>query len=99
MAEDKQQLVASKPQKALKYEKDGDVKMTGVDNEDPIEGELIKIYYFSIDKLSEDNTRYQFHVIEKQLRTQYTWQAIELDLLTRPGQLDSQSDPTHSESG
>ena len=78
MAEDKQQLVASKPQKALKYEKDGDVKMTGVDNEDPIEGKLIKIYHFSINKLSEDNTRYWFHVIEKQLRTQYAWQAIEL---------------------
>ena len=42
MAEDKQQQqpVASEPQKALKYEKDGDVKMTGVDNEDPVEGEL-----------------------------------------------------------
>ena len=69
MAEDKQQLVASEPHKALKYEKDGDVKMTSVDNEDPIEGELIKIYHFSIDKLSEDNARYWFHAIEKQLRT------------------------------
>ena len=78
MAEDKQQPVASKPQKALKYEKDGDVKMTSMDNEDPIEGKPIKIYYFSINKLSEDNTRYWFHVIEKQLRTQYAWQAIEL---------------------
>ena len=78
MAEDKQQPVASKPQKAPKYEKDGDVKMTGVDNEDPIEGEPIKIYHFSIDKLSEDNARYWFHAIEKQLRTQYAWQAIEL---------------------
>ena len=78
MAEDKQQPVASEPQKAPKYEKDGDVKMTGVDNEDPIEGEPIKIYHFSIDKLSEDNARYWFHAIEKQLRTQYAWQAIEL---------------------
>ena len=85
MAEDKQQqqLVASEPQKALKYEKDGDVKMTGMDNEDPIEGELIKIYHFSIDKLSEDNTRYWFHAIEKQLGTQYTWQAIELHVKIR----------------
>ena len=78
MAEDKQQLVASEPQKAPKYEKDGDVKMTGMDNEDPIEGKPIKIYNFSIDKLSEDNTRYWFHAIEKQLGTQYAWQAIEL---------------------
>ena len=80
MAEDKQQQqpVASEPQKALKYEKDGDVKMTSMDNEDPIEGKLIKIYHFSINKLSEDNTRYWFHAIEKQLRTQYAWQAIEL---------------------
>ena len=43
--------------------------MTSVDNEDPIKGELIKIYHFSIDKLSEDNARYWFHTIEKQLRT------------------------------
>ena len=83
MAEDKQQPVASKPQKALKYEKDGDVKMTGVDNENLIKGELIKIYHFSIDKLSEDNTRYWFHAIEKQLGTQYTWQAIELHVKIR----------------
>ena len=83
MAEDKQQPVASEPQKAPKYEKDGDVKMTGMDNEDPIEGELIKIYHFSIDKLSEDNTRYWFHAIEKQLGTQYTWQAIELHVKIR----------------
>ena len=63
---------------APKYEKDGDVKMTGVDNEDPMSAKLIKIYSFSIDKLSEDNTRYWFHMIEKQLKTQYAWQAIEL---------------------
>ena len=69
MAEDKQQQqpVASEPQKAPKYEKDGDVKMTGMDNEDPIKGELIKIYHFSIDKLSEDNARYWFHTIENRL--------------------------------
>ena len=83
MAEDKQQPVASKPQKAPKYEKDGDVKMISVDNEDPIEGKLIKIYHFSIDKLSEDNARYWFHAIEKQLRTQYAWQAIELHVRIR----------------
>ena len=78
MAENKQQPAAGGPQVAPKYEKDGDVKMTGVDNEDPMSAKPIKIYSFSIDKLSEDNARYWFHVIEKQLRTQYTWQAIEL---------------------
>ena len=50
--------MASEPQKALKYEKDGDVKMTSIDNKDLIEGKLIKIYYFSINKLSKDNARY-----------------------------------------
>ena len=75
--------MASEPYKALKYEKDGDVKMTSVDNEDLIKSELIKIYHFSIDKLSEDNTRYWFHAIEKQLGTQYTWQAIELHVKIR----------------
>ena len=57
--------------------------MTSVDNEDLIKSELIKIYHFSIDKLSEDNTRYWFHAIEKQLGTQYTWQAIELHVKIR----------------
>ena len=73
-----QQPAAGGPQVAPKYEKDGDVKMTGVDNEDPMSAKPIKIYSFSTDKLSEDNARYWFHVIEKQLRTQYAWQAIEL---------------------
>ena len=75
--------MASEPYKALKYEKVRDVKMTSVDNEDLIEGKLIKIYSCSINKLSEDNARYWFHVIEKQLRTQYTWQAIELHMRIR----------------
>ena len=52
--------------------------MTSIDNKDLIEGKLIKIYYFSINKLSKDNARYQFHAIKKQLGTQYAWQAIEL---------------------
>ena len=57
--------------------------MTGMDNEDPMSAKLIKIYSFSTNKLSEDNARYWFHVIEKQLRTQYTWQAIELHMRIR----------------
>ena len=68
MAEDRQQLVLE--------EEDGDVNMTDMDNEDPVDTKLIKIYS-SIDKLNEDNARYWFHAIQKQLRTQYAWQAIE----------------------
>jgi len=41
-----------------------------------VEGNAIKIYSFSIDKLCEDNARYWFHAMEKQLRLQYCWQAI-----------------------
>ena len=84
MAENgQQQPAAGGPQVAPKYEKDGDVKMTGMDNEDPMSTKPIKIYSCSINKLSEDNARYWFHVIEKQLRTQYTWQAIELHMRIR----------------
>ena len=42
-----------------------------VADEEPVEEKLIKIYLFLIDKLCEDNTRYWFHAIEKQLRGQY----------------------------
>ena len=59
-------------------DRDGVVNITGIENEDPIEAKPIKIYSFTIDKLSEDNARYWFHAIEKQLRSQYAWQAIEL---------------------
>jgi len=37
----------------------------------------IKIYQFTIDKLSEENARYWFHMMEKQLKVQFCWQAIE----------------------
>ena len=43
-----------------------------------IEKKPIKIYPFSVDKLNEGNTRYWFHVIKQQLRTQYVLQAIQL---------------------
>ena len=62
----------------LPDDRDDDVNMTGVGNEDPIEAKPIKIYSFTINKLSKDNARYWFHAIEKQLWTQYAWQAIEL---------------------
>ena len=42
-----------------------------------VEEPAIKIYPFSIDKLEEDNARYWFHAIEKQMRLQYCWQAIQ----------------------
>lgn len=70
MAEERQQPVLE--------EEDGDVNITGVDNEDPVDTKPIKVYSFTIKKLTEDNARYWFHAIEKQLRIQYAWQAIEL---------------------
>ena len=48
-----------------------------VADEEPVEEKPIKIYSFSIDKLCEDNARYWFHAMEKQLRGQYAWQAIQ----------------------
>lgn len=42
-----------------------------------VEESAIKIYPFSIDKLDEDNAQYWFHAMEKQMRLQYCWQAIE----------------------
>lgn len=33
-----------------------------------------KIYLFAIEKLTEENARYWFHYMEKQLRSQYCWQ-------------------------
>lgn len=37
----------------------------------------VKIYPFSIEKLSESNARYWFHVMESQLKAQFSWGAIE----------------------
>ena len=48
-----------------------------VADEEPVEEKPIKIYSFSIDKLCEDNARYWFHAMGKQLRGQYAWQAIQ----------------------
>lgn len=44
---------------------------------EPVLDTGIKIYQFSIEKLSEENARYWFHRIESQLRAQFCWQAIE----------------------
>ena len=56
----------------------GGNERTARDKDDPVEDKPIKIYSFSINKLNEENTRYWFHAIEKQLRGQYAWQAIKL---------------------
>ena len=37
----------------------------------------IKIYQFPIDRLNEENARYWFHVMENQLKAQFSWEAIE----------------------
>lgn len=38
----------------------------------PVQDDGIKIYAFSIDALCEDNARYWFHAMEKQLRSQFS---------------------------
>lgn len=47
------------------------------DVKSPVQEKGIKIYPFTIEKLSEDNARYWFHEMEHQLRVQFSWQAIE----------------------
>ena len=43
----------------------------------PVQENGIKIYPFTINALNEENARYWFHAMEKQLRGQFGWQAIE----------------------
>ncbi|ODM23858.1 hypothetical protein SI65_01448 [Aspergillus cristatus] len=43
----------------------------------PVKENGIKIYQFSIDRLNEENARYWFHTMEKQLKVQFCWQTIE----------------------
>ena len=74
----------------LPEDRDGDTSMTGMNSANQankpigpakrvlVEEKPIKIYPFSVDKLNEGNTRYWFHVIKQQLRTQYALQAIQL---------------------
>ena len=80
MAENRQQSMASEPREAPGYEKDGDVNMTGVDDDDPIEAKPIKVYPFSINELSEENARQWFYEMQSELDAQYAWQVIELYL-------------------
>ena len=51
-------------------------KRTGQIDE-PVEGNGIKIYSFTINELHEGNARYWFHSMRKQLELQYAWQAID----------------------
>ena len=44
---------------------------------EPVQDNGIKIYPFSIDALNEDNARYWFYAMEKHMRGQFSWQAIE----------------------
>ena len=43
----------------------------------PVKENGIKIYQFSIDRLNEENARYWFHTMEKQLKVQFCWQTIQ----------------------
>lgn len=49
----------------------------GVGVRTPILGRGIKIYRFSIEKLTEENARCWFRIVERQLRSQSSWEAIE----------------------
>jgi hypothetical protein len=47
------------------------------DGRKPVKENGIKIYQFSIEKLNEENARYWFHAMEKQLKVQFCWQSIQ----------------------
>lgn len=47
------------------------------DGRKPVKENGIKIYQFSIEKLNEENARYWFHAMEKQLKVQFCWQTIQ----------------------
>ena len=65
-------------------DKDGDENMDGMGKRSimakrhPNEAKPVKIYPFTIDKLSEENARYWFHTIQKQMMAQHVWEAIEM---------------------
>ena len=65
-------------------DKDGDENMDGMGKRSimakrhPNEAKPVKIYPFTIDKLSEENARYWFHTIRKQMMAQHVWEAIEM---------------------
>ena len=61
----------------LLEDRDGDMNMTGMDD-DPVDVKPIKIYPFSINELSEENTRHWFYEMQSQLDAQNVWQVIKL---------------------
>ncbi|BCR88813.1 uncharacterized protein ACHE_50011A [Aspergillus chevalieri] len=56
---------------------DEDVRKSVPIRKKPTQEKGIKIYPFTIDKLCEENARYWFHVMENQLKAQFSWEAIE----------------------
>lgn len=46
------------------------------EDDEPVIGEVAKIYSFTIDPLHEGNTRYWFQTMAVQSDFRYTWQAI-----------------------
>ena len=67
----------------LPKDRDGDARMTGTDD-DPVDVKPIKIYPFSIEELSEENTRHWFYEMQSQLDAQNAWQVINLYNKERP---------------
>lgn len=46
------------------------------EDDEPVIGEVAKIYLFTIDPLHEGNARYWFQTMAAQLDFQFAWQAI-----------------------
>ena len=55
-----------------------EVKPIGPNKQVPNFEKPIKVNNITIEKLSEENTRHWFFAIERQLKHQYAWQAIQL---------------------
>ena len=70
IVEDRQQSIASEPCEVPKTAAKAEPK--GLAKRVLMEEKPIKVYPFTVDKLSEENTRYWFYTIKQQLRIQYT---------------------------
>lgn len=77
MAEDRQQSVDACP-----CNKDGDKRMAEADHimstTRPGRAKPIKIYPFTVNKLTKETTRYWFPTIKKQMEAQKVWETIEM---------------------
>lgn len=56
---------------------DEDVRKSVPIRKKPTREKGIKIHPFTIDKLCEENARHWFHMMENQLKAQFSWEAIE----------------------